>query len=82
MTTMRRLHGRTSHGFYSVVFLPIDEREVSMPATISIPLETPALEIFAKAGILSDRSNVPDYLKLFAEQADQVLESAWDGPTE
>ncbi len=45
-----------------------------MPATISIPLETPALEMFTKAGILSDRSNVPDYLKLFAEQADQVLE--------
>ena len=40
---------------------------------VYIPLETNSLEMFRKVGILSEDESVPDHLKLFAKQADEVL---------
>jgi hypothetical protein len=40
---------------------------------VHIPLDTPALDMFAEVGIITDRRRVPNYLKLFASQADRVL---------
>lgn len=45
-----------------------------MRQTLTLPLDTPALELFTRAGIISEASQVPAYLKLFASQADQVLQ--------
>lgn len=45
-----------------------------MAGTVEVPLETPALETFVRAGILEDADRVPGYLTLFASQADRVLD--------
>lgn len=44
-----------------------------MAKTVPVSLETPALELFAAVGILADSEKVPDYLKLFATQTNEVL---------
>lgn len=43
--------------------------------TVEVPLGTSALEMFRRVGILSAQQAAPEYLRLFAEQADRVLES-------
>ncbi len=45
-----------------------------MVRTVEVPLETPALELFAQVGIVADAEHVPASLQLFAEQADRVLD--------
>ncbi len=42
-----------------------------MLSTRNAPLETPAMELLAQAGVIAGA--VPEYLKLFAQQADQVM---------
>jgi len=46
-----------------------------MVTTANIHLDTRSLDIFARAGIIPDANSVPPHLRLFAEQADRVLES-------
>jgi hypothetical protein len=44
-----------------------------MSQTIHLPLETPVVEVFERVGILSRQHAIPDHLKLFVEQAEDVL---------
>lgn len=46
-----------------------------MRDTVEVPLVTSALEMFRRVGILSERETVPKHLRLFAQQADRVLEN-------
>jgi hypothetical protein len=40
---------------------------------VSVTLDTPALEMFRRVGIVRPGARVPQHLKLFAEQADRIL---------
>jgi hypothetical protein len=40
---------------------------------VQMPLETPAVELFQRVGIFQDLARVPNHLKLFVEQAEDVL---------
>lgn len=42
---------------------------------VEIQLGTPALDMFRRVGILSNREAAPGYLRLFAQQADRVLQN-------
>ena len=46
-----------------------------MRDTVEVSLATSALEMFGKVGILAERETVPKHLRLFAQQADRVLEN-------
>lgn len=41
--------------------------------TVEVPLGSSALEMFRKVGIISAGGDPPEYLRLFAQQADQIL---------
>ena len=45
-----------------------------MAKTVHISLATPALESFTTVGIIQQRSQTPQHLKLFASQADRILQ--------
>jgi hypothetical protein len=44
-----------------------------MSDVVRTSLEPPALDLFVNVGIVPDRAHVPDYLRLYAEQADRAL---------
>lgn len=54
-----------------------------MLGTLPVSLETPALELFATVGVIDAPDAAPAHLKLFAQQADQVMEKVrqfvWSG---
>jgi hypothetical protein len=51
---------------------------IAMPKTAQFPLDMPAARLLATAGIVADARQIPPHLRLYTQQADQVMAKARD----